>query len=63
VTFDSLFAGGLAAGRPAPVPASECEAIANEFTKLILAQRPIEASADGATSAEQNLKTVVNLKQ
>lgn len=62
MTFDSLFAGSPAAERPAQVPVIEGEAIANEFTKLIIAQGPVDAS-DSATSTEQSPKAVVNLKQ
>jgi flagellar hook protein FlgE len=37
--------------------------IASEFTKLILAQRSFEANAKSITTADQNLQTVIQLKQ
>jgi flagellar hook protein FlgE len=37
--------------------------IATEFTKMILAQRSFEANAKSITTADQNLQTVIGLKQ
>jgi flagellar hook protein FlgE len=37
--------------------------IASEFTKMILAQRSFEANAKSITTADQNLQTVIGLKQ
>jgi flagellar hook protein FlgE len=37
--------------------------IASEFTKMILAQRSFEANAKSITTADQNLQTVIQLKQ
>jgi flagellar hook protein FlgE len=37
--------------------------IATEFTKMILAQRSFEANAKSITTADQNLQTVIQLKQ
>ena len=37
--------------------------IASEFTKMILAQRSFEANAKSITTADQNLQTVISLKQ
>ncbi|HEY5340764.1 MAG TPA: flagellar hook protein FlgE [Candidatus Aquilonibacter sp.] len=37
--------------------------IASEFTKMILAQRSFEANAKSITTADQNLQTVLQLKQ
>jgi flagellar hook protein FlgE len=37
--------------------------IASEFTKMILAQRAFEANAKSITTADQNLATVIQLKQ
>ncbi len=37
--------------------------IASEFTKMILAQRSFEANAKSITTADQNLSTVIQLKQ
>jgi flagellar hook protein FlgE len=37
--------------------------IASEFTKMILAQRSFEANAKSITTADQNLATVIQLKQ
>jgi flagellar hook protein FlgE len=37
--------------------------IASEFTKMILAQRSFEANAKSITTADQNLATIIQLKQ
>ena len=59
--------GFAGAGRLGTIDAGALEqsnvSIASEFTKMILAQRSFEANAKSITTADQNLQTVIGLKQ
>lgn len=59
--------GFAANGRLGTIDAGALEqsnvSIASEFTKMILAQRSFEANAKSITTADQNLQTVIQLKQ